>query len=194
MLSSEELDGLFSTAEISTLNFVSSCIIQLKRKLFFGNGILLIDPKKYLFIAAWDLSGFGKPTIPCKWIFHRIDCNPQTHQYFSMLTKNNSKIDYTLFTALLNRGHWEYFILFLMNQIHYYEYEQSWRPQESLTSTEWHIPELNGPSEKWNITTAFLWSLSIKELLSLLATADMSDFSRKLCTEFCPPKIVMLKS
>lgn len=54
-------DGWFSTTEISTLHFVSSCINQFKRKLFSENYILLTNPIKYLLFAhAQDLSGFMK--------------------------------------------------------------------------------------------------------------------------------------
>lgn len=54
-------DGWFSTTEILTPHFVSSCIIQFKRKWFFENCILLTNPIKYLLFAnAQDLSGFRK--------------------------------------------------------------------------------------------------------------------------------------
>lgn len=156
MLSSEEPDGLLSTAEISTLNFVSSCISQFKRKLFFGNGILLTDPKKYLlFINAWDLSGFRKPTIPHKWMFHRTDCNLQTHQYFKYADNNKSKIDYIHFSALLNREHWRYFILFLNESD-----SLLWTWVTMMPSGTTHLHRATCSWTKWSLLTIKCYSSS----------------------------------
>lgn len=55
MLGSEEPDELFSVTEISTLNFVGSCIIQFKRKLFFENGIPLTDPRKMYYLLTHEI-------------------------------------------------------------------------------------------------------------------------------------------